>query len=146
MKRMVLDTWTINEKLRLASFVEKNGNQNWASVSRSMKAYFQEPEEWDWLKPRPSDWYSPKNCAQQFALLLDSFETPKRKKRSGGSEETQVQTIKRTLLKMRNEELDQTANSIQRDYLDLLERLQNLCGNKAEEDNAYNAVIDDLER
>lgn len=143
MKRMVLDTWTINEKLRLASFVEKNGNQNWASVSRSMKAYFQDPEEWSWNKPRPADWYSPKNCAQQFALLLDNFETPKRKKRSGGSEETQVQTIKRTLLKLRNDEIDQSLVTIQEGYLDIMNKLYAILDN---DQNVLNATLADIER
>lgn len=75
-KRAPIDKWSIKEQLCLASAVVRSGDQNWTSVSRALKA-FQDPN-------RPADWFSQKNCAAQYGLLLDNVDTPKRKKRATG--------------------------------------------------------------
>ena len=76
-KRAPLDTWSAKEKLYLALAVLRIGDQNWMSVSRSLKP-FQD-------STRPKDWFSQRNCAQQYGSLLELVETPKRKKRSSAS-------------------------------------------------------------
>ncbi|CAG2061583.1 unnamed protein product, partial [Timema podura] len=83
MKRAQIDTWSTKEQLCLGSSVLRSGNQNWMSVSRSLRA-FGEPN-------RPPDWFSQKSCAVQYATLLENVETPKRKKR-GEKGEMQVET------------------------------------------------------
>lgn len=45
------------------------------SVSRSLKAIVEKETS------RPSDWFSQKSCAIQYAYLLENADTPKRKKR-----------------------------------------------------------------
>ncbi len=58
-----LEPWTIREKLCLASAVRHNGDQNWASASRSMRPFLD--------AHRPADRFSPKNAALQYAALLE---------------------------------------------------------------------------
>lgn len=88
MKRVPLDKWSVREQLCLASAVECSGDQNWMSVSRSLKMLAAcgppggggsaagQPAN------RPSDWFSQKFCAAQYGKLLENVETPKRKKRA----------------------------------------------------------------
>lgn len=62
------------------------------SVSRSLRP-LGEPN-------RPPDWFSQKNCAVQYSVLLETVETPKRKKRSEKGEvrvETPGENIVRRL-------------------------------------------------
>lgn len=74
LKRVPLDKWSTSEQLYLASAVACSGDQNWMSVSRSLKMLCG--------GNRPSDWFSQKSCAAQYGKLLENVETPKRKKRS----------------------------------------------------------------
>ncbi|XP_054001433.1 bromodomain-containing protein 8 [Hylaeus anthracinus] len=93
------DNWSTREQLCLASSVLKSGDQNWMSVSRSLKA-FSEKETL-----RPPDWFSQKSCAIQYANLLENADTPKRKKRESG--ETTGESIVRRLTQERISELGQ---------------------------------------
>lgn len=81
--RTPLDKWSTREQLCLASAVSCSGDQNWMSVSRTLKLLCGNPK--DSLQSRPSDWFSQKNCAVQYGQLLEDVETPKRKKRSSES-------------------------------------------------------------
>lgn len=72
-----LDKWSTREKLCLASAVSCSGDQNWMSVSRSLKMLCG--------NNRPTDWFSQKSCAVQYGELLENVETPKRKKRNTSS-------------------------------------------------------------
>ena len=66
LKQIAIDTWSIKELLGLASAVLRSGDQNWVSVSRQMKPFAE--------ALRPSDWFSQKNCALQYNLLLEKAE------------------------------------------------------------------------
>lgn len=69
-----LDEWNIHEKLCLASAVASSGDQNWMSVSRALKSIVNSSSQ------RPEDWFVNRNCAIQYGKLLESVDTPKRKK------------------------------------------------------------------
>lgn len=117
-KRFPIDTWDIKEKLLLASAVVRSGDQNWMSVSRLMKTLGH--------TTRPSDWYSQKNCAAQYGLLLENVETPKRKKRTNSSEtvmETPSESILRKLREERMIELKRIMNEERKLYLKLKEEI-----------------------
>ncbi|CAK8675976.1 unnamed protein product [Clavelina lepadiformis] len=65
--------WSTREKLAIASFVYHSGDQHWSgSVSRMLRRLGE--------LNRPPDWFSPKNCAQQYTALLEAAETPRRKR------------------------------------------------------------------
>ncbi|KAK3597742.1 hypothetical protein CHS0354_006097 [Potamilus streckersoni] len=82
LKKVPLDVWSVKEKLALACSVKRSGDQNWVSVSRAIKP-FGDPN-------RPPDWFSQKNCAVQYAELLEQVETPKRKR--GDKEKEAIDT------------------------------------------------------
>ena len=63
LKTHAIDTWSLREQLGLASAVLRSGDQNWVSVSRQMKPFAEDG--------RPNDWFSQKNCALQYKLLLE---------------------------------------------------------------------------
>jgi bromodomain-containing protein 8 len=69
-----LDEWNTHEQLCLASAVACSGDQNWMSVSRAIKGIVNS------VNSRPADWFHSKLCATQYGKLLESVETPKRKK------------------------------------------------------------------
>lgn len=49
---------------------------------------------------RPPDWYSTKNCALQYARLLERVDTPKRKRERGdGGNETPGEIVTKMLSK-----------------------------------------------
>ncbi|XP_034487559.1 bromodomain-containing protein 8 [Drosophila innubila] len=79
MSRTPLDTWSKREQLCLASAVSCSGDQNWITVSRTLKSVCGNGNT------RPADWYSQKNCAVQYGHLLETVETTKRKKRTNES-------------------------------------------------------------
>lgn len=79
MSRIPLDTWSKREQLCLASAVSCSGDQNWITVSRTLKSVCGN------ANTRPADWYSQKNCAVQYGHLLETVETTKRKKRTNES-------------------------------------------------------------
>jgi len=66
---------------------------------------------------RPTDWFSPKLCAIQYAYLLENADTPKRKKRESG--ETTGESIVRKLTQERVTELSQMLNRQREEYLRL---------------------------
>jgi bromodomain-containing protein 8 len=61
--------WTLREQLILASAVQKSGDQNWVSVTRAIKPLMEDK--------RSQDFFSQKNCAMQYAKMLDKANTPK---------------------------------------------------------------------
>lgn len=121
MKRVPLDKWSINEQLYLASAVVCSGDQNWMSVSRSLKM---------WCGGnRPSDWFSQKSCAAQYGKLLENVETPKRKKRndkdtSQASVETASELILRKLTQERIAELQKCIQEEREEYAKTKEEIQ----------------------
>jgi len=78
----------------------KSGDQNWMSVSRSLKPFVEKETL------RPPDWFSQKSCAIQYAHLIENADMPKRKKRESG--ETTSESIVRKLTQERMSELSQT--------------------------------------
>lgn len=118
LKRVPLDKWSISEQLYLASAVICSGDQNWMSVSRSLKMMCG--------SNRPSDWFSQKSCAAQYGLLLENVETPKRKKRndkdtSQASAETASELILRKLTQERIAELRKCIQDERNEYAKLKE-------------------------
>lgn len=105
------ETWTTREQLCLASSVLKSGDQNWMSVSRSLKPFIEKEPL------RPADWFSQKSCAIQYAYLLENADTPKRKKRESG--ETTSESIVRKLTQERIAELSQILTRQKEEYLRL---------------------------
>uniref|UniRef100_A0AAQ5XMU2 Bromodomain-containing protein 8 n=1 Tax=Amphiprion ocellaris TaxID=80972 RepID=A0AAQ5XMU2_AMPOC len=92
------EPWSVREKLCLATSVMKSGDQNWVSVSRTIKP-FAEPG-------RPPDWFSQKHCASKYSELLETTEAPKRKRGEKGEVvETVEDVIVRRLTSERIEEL-----------------------------------------
>ncbi|XP_039248165.2 uncharacterized protein LOC120326026 [Styela clava] len=97
--------WSTREKLAIASYVLRTGEQHWSGVGRLLKP-LGEPD-------RPPDWFSPKFCAQQYTALVDQTDAPKRKRgseRSDSSENIQPgsspeDVIVSRLTKVRIEEL-----------------------------------------
>lgn len=128
-KREPIDKWSIREQLCLASAVARSGDQNWMSVSRSLKP-FGDPN-------RPTDWFHQKNCAAQYGALLENVETPKRKKRISGGEcaiETPGESILRKLTNERREELKKLLAEEKAEYQKLQEDMALLqSGNVSEE-------------
>ncbi|XP_013378703.1 bromodomain-containing protein 8 [Lingula anatina] len=107
-KHGALDVWSVKERLALASSVSRSGDQNWVSVSRSSKPFAE--------KLRPPDWFSTKNCALQYADLLENAETPKRKRGERGEIETPTVQIVRKLTIERIEELKRLIEEDQKKY------------------------------
>lgn len=98
LKQTPIDTWSLKEHLTLASAVLKNGDQNWVSVSRTMKQLGE--------AGRPSDWFKDKNCALQYNLLLEKADIPIRKRGDKtDSSESPAQRIVNTLAQERIAEL-----------------------------------------
>lgn len=133
MKREPLDKWSIREKLCLASAVMRSGDQNWMTVSRSLKP-FGEPN-------RPADWFHQKNCAAQYGALLEQIDTPKRKKRSsfGGVQEpplleTPAESILKNLQALRQDELKQLLAEEKKEYLKLQEDMRLLQSSQVSEE------------
>nr|CAB3226175.1 bromodomain-containing protein 8 [Phallusia mammillata] len=65
--------WSTKEKLSLSSYVLQSGNQHWSGGVTRMLRSLGEPN-------RPPDWFSAKNCAQQYTDLIEAAETPRRKR------------------------------------------------------------------
>ncbi|XP_052772868.1 bromodomain-containing protein 8-like isoform X2 [Mya arenaria] len=116
-----LDKWSIRERLALASSVRLSGDQNWVSVSRAIKSFGE--------STRPQDWFSQKNCAMQYADLLEKVETPKRKRGEKGEREvveTPAVMIVRRLTIERIEELKQTVQQEQSKFRQLKREIEAL--------------------
>ncbi|KAH8272076.1 hypothetical protein KR026_002443 [Drosophila bipectinata] len=109
LSRIPLDTWSKREQLCLASAVSCSGDQNWITVSRTLKSVCGNGNGNGNNNSRPADWYSQKNCALQYGHLLESVEATKRKKRSsessaGVSSPATVETPTELLLRRLTEE------------------------------------------
>ncbi|XP_016952699.1 bromodomain-containing protein 8 [Drosophila biarmipes] len=114
LSRVPLDTWSKREQLILASAVSCSGDQNWITVSRTLKAICGNGNgngggHNSSGNNRPADWFSQKNCAVQYGNLLESVEATKRKKRSsesstGVSSPATVETPTELLLRRLTEE------------------------------------------
>jgi len=106
--KMNIDDWSVREKLVLACCVVRSGDQNWASVSRTIKPICEAVES------RPSEWFSQKNCANQYSSLLEGTSTKKRKRTStdSGANETPMEQIIR---KLSFERIDELKKAIQAD-------------------------------
>ncbi|KAK3911089.1 Bromodomain-containing protein 8 [Frankliniella fusca] len=136
LKRGKVDPWSTRERLCLASSVVRSGNQNWMSVSRSLKGFGGEPG-------RPADWFSQKSCAVQYDNLLTQIETPKRKKRGAdgskaeGVDMTPAEVIVKQLTGERIQELRNMMDETRSVYMKEKEemyRVQNgLADDKLEE-------------
>ncbi|XP_049862834.1 bromodomain-containing protein 8 isoform X16 [Schistocerca gregaria] len=127
-KKLSMDRWSTRERLCLASAVFRSGDQNWMSVSRSLRM-FGEPN-------RPPDWFSQKNCAVQYSMLLENVETPKRKKRSEKGEvhvETPGESIVRKLTNERIEELKLMMQEKRAAYLRLKEEVMQVRAGHADD-------------
>ena len=118
-RREPIDKWSVREKLCLASAVVRSGDQNWMSVSRSLKPFS--------IPGRPSDWFHQKNCAAQYGVLLENVETPKRKKRISNTEsviETPAECILRRLKNERLSELKKLMEGERLEYMRLQEQMK----------------------
>ncbi|XP_076631271.1 bromodomain containing 8 isoform X1 [Colletes latitarsis] len=134
------DNWSIREQLCLASSVLKSGDQNWMSVSRSLKAFVEKETL------RPPDWFSQKSCAIQYAHLLENADTPKRKKRESG--ETTGESIVRKLTQERIAELGQILTYQRDEYQQLKAEINMLKSGSIAEDKLQKMwlTIDQEER
>ncbi|XP_070541166.1 bromodomain-containing protein 8-like isoform X25 [Ptychodera flava] len=129
------DKWSIRERLCLASSVMRSGDQNWVSVSRAIKP-FGEPT-------RPPDWFSQKNCASQYSELLETVETPKRKRSSDrGEVETPGDLIVRKLTQERVEELKRQIEDSQQQYRILKSEADKI--RRGEADHLLKSIWEDI--
>ncbi|KAK8406583.1 hypothetical protein O3P69_007296 [Scylla paramamosain] len=120
LKQYQVDTWTTREQLCLASAVMRSGDQNWVAVRRNIKMLTNETS-------RPPDWYSTKNCALQYARLLERVDTPKRKRERGdGGNETPGEIVTKMLSKQRVEELRALEAEEKATYNQLRKEIQQL--------------------
>ncbi|KAJ8671011.1 hypothetical protein QAD02_002270, partial [Eretmocerus hayati] len=106
-----MDSWNLREQLCLASSVLKSGDQDWMTVSHSIKSIA------DRVSMRPSDWFSHKSCAQQYAHLIENVNIPRRRKKDVG--ETSVECIVKRLTHDRISELSRLLEFERGSYLQL---------------------------
>ncbi|XP_053407747.1 bromodomain-containing protein 8-like [Mercenaria mercenaria] len=133
-----LDKWSTRERLALASSVKKSGDQNWVSVSRAIKPFVE--------SSRPSDWFSQKNCALQYADLLEKAETPKRKRGEKGEREvveTPANQIVRKLTIERIEELKEVIQEEQQRYKKLKKEVEAIRAGKC--DGEINEIWENMQ-
>ncbi|XP_034127367.1 bromodomain-containing protein 8 [Drosophila guanche] len=139
MNRAPLDTWTKREHLCLASSVSCSGDQNWITVSRTLKTVCGNGNS---NNSRPADWYSQKNCAVQYGNLLESVEATKRKKRSSESSagvsspasvETPTELLLRRLTEERMQEIKAQMRSDQEMYLKIQREIDSLQSDEVDE-------------
>ncbi|XP_055850260.1 bromodomain-containing protein 8 [Episyrphus balteatus] len=132
--RIALDKWSKREQLCLASAVSCSGDQNWMTVSRSLKLLCG--------TNHPPDWFSQKLCAVKYGELLENVETPKRKKRTTSDNaaaapsiaETPTDSILRRLTEERIQELKSEIREQQETYAKLYTDVVHLqTGNSNEE-------------
>ncbi|XP_069140305.1 bromodomain-containing protein 8-like isoform X2 [Argopecten irradians] len=113
-----LEVWSLRERLALACSVLRSGDQNWVSVSRAIRPYG-EPN-------RTPESFSQKNCALQYAELLEKAETPKRKRGDRGEIETPGIQIIRKLSIERMEELKKKVTEQQQRYKKLKKEMESI--------------------
>lgn len=130
LKKVPLENWSISEQLYLASAVACSGDQNWMSVSRSLKMLCG--------SNRPSDWFSQKSCAAQYEMLLGNVEPTKRKKRnekdtSQSIVETPIELIVRKLTQERIAELNKLIQEEREEFLKLRNEIAGIQNNAFDE-------------
>ncbi|KAM7362207.1 bromodomain containing 8 isoform 1-T2 [Cochliomyia hominivorax] len=138
--RTPLDKWSVREQLCLASAVACSGDQNWMSVSRTLKIVCGSTK--DALQTRPADWFSQKNCAVQYGHLLEEVETPKRKKRSSESSvssspatvEPPTEAILRRLTEERMQEIKVELRREQEEYAKLYAEIKAIQNGQVSDD------------
>jgi len=137
LKQTQIDTWSVREQLSLASAVLRSGDQNWVSVSRTMKQCG-EPG-------RPGDWFSQKNCALQYNLLQDKFQI-KRPKRGEKTEagESPVELMVSRLSAQRMEELERIVEEDRLEILKLEEQTEQLSSDNISEERLQ-AILREVE-
>merc|ERR1712226_967544 len=122
------EDWATKEKFILACCVSRSGDQNWVSVSRTMKLITEACGDGE---KRPPEWFSQKNCATKYNQLLNTAFATKRKVRGQNSDsiniETPAEQILRKLTFKRIEELDQAIKTERERYKKLkcdIEKIQ----------------------
>ncbi|XP_060075496.1 bromodomain-containing protein 8-like [Ylistrum balloti] len=113
-----LEVWSLRERLALACSVLRSGDQNWVSVSRAIRPYGE--------AHRTPESFSQKNCALQYAELLEKAETPKRKRGDRGEIETPGIQIIRKLSIERMEELKKKVTEQQQRYKKLKKEMESI--------------------
>ncbi|CRK90006.1 CLUMA_CG003732, isoform A [Clunio marinus] len=138
LKRAPLDEWNTHEQLCLASAVACSGDQNWMSVSRALKQIVND------YSSRPPDWFISKSCATQYGKLLESVETPKRKKRTASERDQPIETpstpVESLVKKLTNERILELKKAIaedQRDFAKLKEEILFLQSDTMDEARIY---------
>lgn len=126
LKQVPIDVWSIREKLCLASSVQRSGDQNWSTVSRSLKPFGE--------KNRPKDWFNQKHCALQYEDLIEMTEKemPKRKRGERG-EETAQDVIVRKLTKERIDELRKITAKEKEEIKSMKKDIEELLNNTMDE-------------
>lgn len=138
LKQTPIDTWSLKEHLTLASAVLKNGDQNWVSVSRTMKQLGE--------GGRPGDWFKDKNCALQYNLLLEKADIPTRKRgEKTDSNETPAQRIVNQLAQDRIAELKIILEKERVEILKLEEQTQMLSSEEEVTEEQLAAVMKEVE-
>ncbi|XP_075725575.1 uncharacterized protein LOC119185020 isoform X3 [Rhipicephalus microplus] len=125
-KETATDTWSTRERLCLASSVLRSGDQNWVSVSRAIRPLGE--------ANRPNDWFSQKNCALQYADLLKTVESPKRKRGDRGDLDTPGDLIVRNLTLERIEELKKLIEEEKQQHKQLQEDIQLILSGSVDDD------------
>lgn len=127
--KMNIDDWSVREKLVLACCVVRSGDQNWASVSRTIKPICEAVES------RPSEWFSQKNCANQYSSLLEGTSTKKRKRTStdSGANETPMEQIIRKLSFERIDELKKAIQADRKKYKKLKSDIEKIRSGKVDD-------------
>ncbi|CAH8833882.1 unnamed protein product [Trichobilharzia szidati] len=102
--------WPLRERLALATALLDVDNQQgtWSSTSRRLMPF---------SKPgRPPTWCSPRACAKQYALLLDSIELVKRQNMPGSdSQSSQLSLAERVVKRLSAERAEELRSRIQRE-------------------------------
>ncbi|XP_066141386.1 bromodomain-containing protein 8 [Euwallacea fornicatus] len=137
-KREPLDKWSLREQLCLASAVTRSGDQNWISVSRSLKPFGE--------TNRPPDWFHQKDCVAQYGALLANVDIPKRKKRDSAAE-TPAECILKQLICDRQAELRKLLAEEKAEYKKLQEDMKVLQSGRVTEEqlDKWCKEIDDEE-
>lgn len=132
LKRVPLENWSLSEQLHLASAVACGGDQNWMSVSRSLKLACGQN--------RPNDWFSQKSCAAQYEKLLENAGTSKRKKRTEKDTaaqvvETPIELIVRRLTQERVAELNKLIQEERDEYISIKAEVEAVHSNEFDEEH-----------
>lgn len=129
------NAWSTKEKFILACCVSRSGDQNWLSVSRTIKLINEACGDTDNRSP---DWYAQKNCAIKYNELLNTASSIKRKSRGASSESVNIETpteqILRKLTFSRIEELNRSIEAEREKFKKLKADLLKIQSGKIDED------------